>query len=193
MAIKMKTKNLKVLVEVSGRHVHLSQADIEKLFGKEHRLIKMKQLSQPCEFACQETVIIETNGEKIGNVRVVGPADKRSQVEISRTDARFLKIKPKIKTNADKGDIKIKIKGARGDIKVPVIIKQRHLHCSAEEARKLRLKNVQKIKVRISGKRALVFDNVIVRADKCYKLAVHLDTDEGNAAGIDGQGEGEIV
>jgi propanediol utilization protein len=186
-------KRMKVLVEVSARHVHLSQADVERLFGKGHRLIKMKQLSQPCEFACQETVVIEANGRKIGNVRVIGPADKRNQVELSKTDARFLKIEPKIKTNADKGDIKIKIKGAKGDVKVPVIIKQRHLHCSAEDAKKLRLKNVQKIKVRISGKRALVFDNVVVRADKCYKLAVHLDTDEGNAAGIEGNAEGEIV
>jgi putative phosphotransacetylase len=192
MAIKM---NKKVLVEVSGRHVHLSQADIERLFGKGHKLRMIKKLSQASDFAAEETVTIMANGRGLGHVRVIGPARKATQVELARTDARFLKINPPLSvSNNLKGAAEIKIKGGAGEITIKAaIIAARHLHCSAEEAKKLRLKNGEKIKIRVAGKRALIFENVVVRTGKGFELAVHLDTDEGNAAGIDGQSKGEIV
>jgi putative phosphotransacetylase len=184
----------KVMVEVSARHVHLSQKDVEKLFGKGHELKLMRELSQPSDWAAKERVKINNKGREIKNVRVIGPLRKKSCLEISETDARFLRTpKLNVKIASDEKDYKILVIGQKGKVKVPVIIKQRHLHASVDEAKKLGLKNNERIKVKIKGRRALIFDNVVVRTHPAYRLAVHLDTDEGNAAGIDGEGEGQII
>lgn len=188
----MKTR---VLVEISARHVHLSQQDIDKLFGKGYKIKMMKKLLQHSDFAAEEVVDVVNERKTIRNVRVIGPLRNKRNVELAMTDAYFLKIKPlpKVCIHADKDAPSVEIIGPKGKTEIPVIIKQRHLHASDKEAEKLGLHAGDAVKVRAGKERAVVFENVIVRVDPGYKLAVHLDTDEGNAAGISGSGEGEIL
>lgn len=187
---------MKILTEISARHVHLSEKDFEKLFGKNKNLEKIKSLSQPGEFASEKKVILFNQGKKIEDVRVLGPLRKNSQAEISITDAYNLSLNPipKIKVSGDLADTtKILIKGSKSSVKIPCIIAQRHLHCSDKEAKELKLKNNQKVSVKIKGIREIVFSNIAVRVSKNYRLSLHLDTDEGNAAGIKGKTFGEII
>lgn len=186
---------MKIPVEISARHVHLSKKDFEKLFGKDKKLKPVKNLSQEGEFASEEIVQI-TNGKEKLNARILGPFRKNSQAEISLTDAHQLKLKqvPKLRISGDLDNTtKIIIRNKNKKTKIPCIIALRHLHCSEEEAKKLKIKNNQIIKVKISGKRGLIFDGIVVRTNPKYRLSVHLDTDEGNAAGISGKTFGEIV
>ncbi len=188
--------NKKVLIEISARHIHLSQKDLEKLFGKGYRLKKMKMLSQPGEFAAKETLNIQAGSRKILGVRILGPARKETQVELSRTDAIYLKLNPPVRISGDlkktPGIILIspkkKIKIKRG-----VIIAQRHIHCQTKEAEKLGLKNGTVVSVRVKGERAITFHNVKIRTNKNFRLYMQVDTDEGNAAGIRIKGKGEII
>lgn len=189
----MKTK---ILVEVSARHIHLSKADFKKLFGRGKNLVLYKKLSQPGEFASGEKVTLINAGRKIKEVRILGPFRKSSQVEISLTDSYNLKLNPlpKIRVSGDIGNTtSILVKGKKSSIKLPCIIAQRHLHLSPQQARKLRLKNNQKVSMKTKGTREITFHNIIVRISENYRLALHLDTDEGNSAGIIGKSFGEIV
>lgn len=186
---------MKIPVEVSARHVHLSLEDLERLFGKEYSLRKVKDLSQSGEFASKEKVDL-INGKKILSARVLGPPRGKTQVELSLTDARklgILKIPVVLSGKLNKAAF-ITIKGPKGKIKVrAAIIAQRHLHCSPLEAKKLGVKNNSRIKVRVAGTRSIIFENVIVRISEKYKLALHLDTDEGNAAGIIEKTWGKLI
>jgi len=185
----------KVLVEVSARHVHLSKEDVEKLFGKGHELKFWKKLSEHSDFAAEEVVDVVNERKTIGNVRVIGPVRDKRDVELAMTDAYFLKIKPmpKVCIHADENAPSVEIIGPKGKVEIPAIIKQRHLHASDKDAEKLGLQPGDVVKIRVGKERAVVFENVLVRVDPLYRLAVHLDTDEGNAAGISGSGEGEII
>lgn len=186
----------KIPIEVSARHVHLSKEDFEKLFGKRKKLKRLKDLSQPGEFASEETVTLINDKKEIGNVRVLGPFRENSQVEISLTDAYSLKLNPipKIRISGDLDNaVLIAVKGEKSLVAIPCIIAQRHLHCSLEEAKKLKLKNKEKISIKVEGIRETTFHNVAVRTSDKFRLAVHLDTDEGNSAGITGKTFGEIV
>jgi putative phosphotransacetylase len=186
----------KILVEVSARHIHLSKKDFEKLFGANARLIPIKMLSQPGEFASESKTTILNGKRKIENVRVLGPFRKKSQAEIALTDAYNLNLKPlpRIKVSGDLGNTtKILVKGTKSSLKIPCIIAQRHLHCSNKEAKNLKLRNNQRISVEVKGIRKIIFHNVIVRISKDYSLSLHLDTDEGNAAGISGRTFGKII
>jgi acetate kinase len=190
---KKKEKGIKVMIEVSARHCHLSQEEIDRLFGKDYQLKKLKDLSQLSDFAAEETVTIENKGKKFENVRVIGPARTRSYVEISRTDARFLGMETLLKVHGDEQCGVITVIGPKARINMCIITKHRHLHISDKEAKELDLKEGQLIKVKIGGERAVIFENVVVRIHPKYRMAVHLDTDEGNAAGIFGVGEGELI
>lgn len=188
---------MRILVEVSARHVHLSKKDMEKLFGQGYTLKVMKRLSQPGQFAAKETVSLIKGQKVMEGVRVIGPAREKTQIELTRTDAFNLdlgKVPLRISGNL-RGTPGLRIKGRKKTIlkKQGVIIAKRHLHCSAEEARKRGLKNGEKVKVKIKGKRGLVFDKVVVRIDKDYRLAMQIDTDEGNAAGINQKTWGELL
>jgi propanediol utilization protein len=186
---------MKIPIEISARHVHLSEKDFEKLFRKSSKLHPIKNLSQEGEFASKEIVEIVNRKEKL-NVRILGPFRKDSQAELALTDAIKLKLNPipKIKVSGDLANTtKVLIKNKNKSIRIPCIIAQRHLHCSETEAKKLKLKNNQIVKIKILGKRGLVFDNIIVRTNPKFRLSVHLDTDEGNSAGISGKTFGEIV
>ena len=186
---------MKIPVEISARHVHLSEKDFEKLFGKNDKLIPAKNLSQPGEFASDKFVDLINENKKIENVRILGPFRKQSQAEISMTDAYGLRLNPlpKIKVSGDLADTtNILIKGKKSSVKIPCIIAQRHIHLSEIEAKKLKIKNNQKISIKIKGIREITFHNIIARISEKYKLSVHLDTDEGNSAGIFGKMFGEI-
>ncbi len=189
---------MKIPVEISARHVHLSKKDFENLFGKNKKLIPEKKLSQPGEFASKSRLTISNPelGIEIKDVRVLGPLRENSQAELSLTDAYNLKLNaiPKIKVSGDIANtIKISVKNNNSSINIPCIIAKRHLHCSLKDAEKLRLKNNQEVSVRIAGERGVTFHNIIVRISEEFKLALHLDTDEGNSAGISKETFGELI
>ncbi|MCL5794869.1 MAG: phosphate propanoyltransferase [Patescibacteria group bacterium] len=188
----------KVNIEISARHVHLSQNDLEVLFGSGYKLAVYKNLSQPGQFSSQETVDIKSRNNTIEKIRIVGPIREQTQVELSLTDCRLLKIDAPIlvsgNLNNSVGDIIIV--GPHGTIKLKkgVIVAQRHLHIEPDKAKTLNIQNGDLIAIKINGQRSLIFNNVAVRSRKDIdKFVVHLDTDEANAAGIDGENTGEII
>jgi putative phosphotransacetylase len=186
---------MKIPVEVSARHIHLSKKDLETLFGEGYQLNKIKQLSQPEEFVCEETVKIEFGSKAFERVRIVGPLRGETQVEVSLTDVVGSEVNPPIKLSGDLEDsFPVILVGPNGSVELQkgLIIAKRHIHCATIEAEKLGLKNNEVVSVKIDGERGLVFDNVIVRVNDNYKLSMHIDTDEGNSAGINKIGEGLI-
>lgn len=187
---------VKIPVEISARHLHLCQKDLETLFGKGHRLTKKRGLTQPDEFAAEETVSLRFGDREIYQVRIVSPLRPQTQLEISLTDAYNLGMRSVIRPSGDlKGTPGILLIGSEGEValKRGVIVAWRHLHTSPEEAARLGIKNKKTVSIRVEGKRAIVFHNIKVRIGKNYKLSVHLDTDEGNAAGIVGKTFGELI
>lgn len=186
---------MKVPIEISARHVHLTKEAFEILFGREAKLTIRNQLSQPGTFAAEERIALKTEKEEIPNVRILGPLRKYSQVEISKTDARHLGISPPIRDTHElelAGTPGICLIGPIGHIKLTqgVIIPWRHIHISPLEAAEAGLKDGDLVKVDIdSDPRSVIFENVLVRIAPNYKLAMHIDTDEANAAGIE---EGEV-
>lgn len=178
----------KVPIEISARHIHLSQKDLETLFGPNYKLKVKNSISQPNQFASQETLNLINQDKKIENVRIVGPIRSASQVEIAKTDAIKLGLQPPIRVSGNiTGSPGITLENPINKKKLKlqegVIIAQRHLHASEKEAKSLNLKNNQLISIKVSGERALVFNQVIVRAGKEHRLSFQLDTDESNAAG----------
>jgi len=189
-------KNIKIPVEVSARHCHLSKEDLEKLFGVGYELKKLRQLFEPSDFACQEQVSIQIGSKKIEKIRIIGPLRAQTQVEISLSDAIGSGLMPPIRLSGDlKGSLPVILEGPAGkvELKEGLIVAQRHLHCATDEAKKYKLKTGDIISVKIEGARSVVFENIIVRVKDNYKLCLHLDTDEGNAAGINRIGEGIII
>lgn len=187
---------IKIPVEVSARHVHLCQKDLETLFGAGYELKKIKQLSQPSDFACEETVNIKNGANIIEGVRVVGPVRENTQVEISKTDAFELGINPPVRLSGDLANSAgITLVGPAGSASLEkgLIIAKRHIHCATSEAKKFKLKNGAEVSVEIKGERSVIFEKVIVRVRDDYKLCMHIDTDEGNSAGINKIGEGKII
>jgi len=194
----MKEKILKkaIPIQVSARHVHLCPKDLAALFGKGHRLKKLKNLYQPGEFTTEGILKVKGNSGKSLNFRVLGPNRKKTQIEISKTDAILLGIRSLIRDSADlKGTPGAVLTGPRGEIKLKqgVINSWRHIHCNLQEAKGLGLKDGALISVRVNGLCAVTFHNVKVRVEKKSRLCLHLDTDEGNAANIQAEGSGEII
>ena len=186
-----------VLVEVSARHLHLSKKDFKSLFGIEGKLDKVRELSQPGEFASDKTITLKTENNIIENVRIIGPFRDQTQVEISQTDAYFLGINPPIRKS---GDIinseKCILIGPKGEVDLPegVIIAQRHLHLDSKTAQENNLKDGNFISIKVdSENRTITFHQVVVRVSKNYMPAFHVDTDEGNAAGIDRTSQGVVI
>ncbi len=174
-----------VPVGVSNRHIHLSMADIETLFGFGYALQKYSPLSQPGQFAAVETVTLQGPKGKLGKVRVLGPARPETQVEISVTDSFALGIKPPVRMSGDlKGTPGILVIGPKGSVQLSsgVMIASRHMHISAEEAKVFGLKNGDIVKLRATGKRGIVFENVLVRSGNDHEIEAHFDVDEANAA-----------
>lgn len=188
--------NKKVKVEISAHHIHFNKEDFEKLFGVGAELTIKKKLSQPGMFAANETVDIKDDVFEMKHVRIVGPIRNYTQIEITETEARNFKINPPLRLSGNIKDTPgITVIGPKGkvDIKEGVIVAKRHIHMTPEEAVEINIKNGDSLKVKVEGTRGLVFDNVIARVDKTYAWAVHIDTDEGNAAGMTSCGDGEAI
>lgn len=187
-----------VLVEISARHVHVSQADLETLFGKGYELTVKKMLSQPGQFACEERVrVIGPKGE-FPRVSILGPVRKDTQVELSLTDARSIGVTAPVRESGDvKGSGTCKLVGPAGEVENPygVIAAKRHIHATTKDAEELGIQNGQIVSVEIptSNERNLVFGDVVCRVSDNYALAMHIDTDEANAAGMAPNTMGTII
>lgn len=174
-------------IAMSNKHIHLSQEDLYKLFGEGYELTKKKDLSQPGQYAAEEKVDIVGPKGTLSGVRVLGPVRKATQIEISISDGFKLGINAPIKNSGDlKGTPGAKIVGPKGEIEIKegVIVAARHIHMSAEEAKEFGVKDRDIVKVRTRGIRGLVFENVLVRSGDGHKLEMHVDIEEGNAAGV---------
>ena len=187
----------KSIVEVSARHIHLCREHLDQLFGKNYQLKNIKDLSQPGMFAAEETLVVQTAGNKFDKVRIVGPLRSQTQVEISKSDAFYLGINPPVKESGDLvGSEKCKLIGPRASVDLTrgAIIAQRHLHLDLPTAKKYNLKNGELVCVKVgSKKRKTTFCQVVVRISANFKPAIHLDTDEGNAAGIKKEFKGIVL
>ncbi|UCV12702.1 acetate/propionate family kinase [Dechloromonas denitrificans] len=179
--------DLPIPVEISAHHVHLSQADVEKLFGPGHQLTPKHELSQPGQYACAEQVHLVGPKGRIANVRVLGPTRKETQVEIAMTEQFKVGIQPPIRQSGDLVNTPgITLEGPYGSstIERGVICAQRHIHMSPEDAMRFRVRDNYVVRVRVEGERELIFGDVVVRVNPAFRLAMHIDTDEGNAANI---------
>ena len=181
------TEKKMIPAALSNRHLHLSQEHIEQLFGKNYNLCSLKDLSQPGQFACEEKVdMIGPKGE-IKGIRVLGPARPQTQIEVSVSDSFILGVKPPVRDSGDiEGSPGVTLRGPVGEVQLDkgVIIAARHIHMHTADAEKYMVEDKQRVKVRTSGERALIFENVLVRVNPKYALEMHLDTDEGNAANL---------
>jgi len=187
---------IKVPVGISNRHLHLSISDLAALFGKDHQLKPTKDLSQPGQFACEETVTLIGAKGVIPKVRILGPVRSASQVEISKTDSFVLGINPPVRDSGSiSGTPGITIEGPAGriELKEGVIIAQRHLHLHSDEAAQFGLKDQELITVKFEGARETTFGRVLVRVNPNYKLDLHVYTDEANAAGLANGDVGIVV
>ncbi len=175
-----------IVVGVSNRHVHLSQEDLERLFGKGYKLTPTKDLGQPGQFACEERVDLIGPKGIIENVRILGPVRKNSQVEISRTDSFKLGVEAPVRDSGDvEGTPGIKIKGPKGEIELEkgVMIAKRHIHMLPTQAEHYGVKDKDLVSVYCDKEgRRLIFQDVLVRVSEKYALEFHVDTDEANAA-----------
>ena len=188
--------NKKIKSEVSARHIHLKKSDFEKLFGGGIELTVMKELSQPGMFAANETVSIKNDNFQIDNLRIVGPLRDYTQIELSKTEARKFKIDPPLRRSGDiKNSSGITIIGPKGETEISegVIIAKRHIHMTPKDAEEINAKDGDLLKVKTAGERGLIFENVVARVDENFSLAMHIDTDEGNAGGVERRGEGEVM
>lgn len=186
----------KIIVETSARHIHLTDEHIEVLFGKGKTLTVRNELSQPGQFASLERVDLVGSKNTIKNVLILGPARKATQVEISLTDARNLGVNPPVKESGNiKGSAGIKIVGPAGEVIIEegVIAAKRHAHLTPEIAEAWNVKNSEIVMLKVNTDRGLIFDEVVVRVSPKFAPAVHIDTDEANAAGCSGEVFGEII
>jgi putative phosphotransacetylase len=183
-------------VEASARHVHLCKADAEALFGKGIGPAPVRALSQRGEFLCEERVAIVGGRRAFQNVAVLGPLREHSQVELSLTDGVALGVKLPVRDSGDvMGSPGILLRSAKGEVSLPYgcIAARRHLHASPREAELLGLNDKQIVSIEVFGSRRVVFCDVLVRVKDSFRLKVHLDMDEVNAAGIDGFAIGRLV
>jgi acetate kinase len=180
-------KNEPFLLEVSAHHIHLSQEHVEALFGEGHQLTWHSDLSQPGQFASKEILTLVGPKGKIERIRVLGPTRKETQIEISMTEQFSLGIHPPIRESGDlEGTPGCILEGPNGSVKIEkgIICALRHIHMTPEDALRYGLKDKSVVRVRVKGNRELIFGDVLVRVNPNYKLAMHIDTDEANAANL---------
>ncbi len=185
-----------VPIGVSARHIHLSQEHVAQLFGENYQLTPFKELSQTGQFAANEVVTIKGPKNLIKKVRILGPARGNTQIEISRTDAFTLGIQAPLRQSGNiKGTPGATIIGPFGEVIIQegVIIAARHIHFHTQDAKKWDILDQQQLKVRLTGERPLVFEDVLARVSDQFILDMHIDTDEGNAAGVKTGDFAEII
>ena len=185
-----------VMVEISARHVHVTKEDLEILYGKGYELTPKKDLSQPGQFLCEEKVTIVGEKSQL-KASILGPVRPATQVEISLTDARSIGAVAPIRESGDiKGSGKCKIVGPNGEIEIEegVIAAKRHIHMTPADAAAYNVTDKEIVSVRLdTDGRALTFDDVVVRVSDNFFLAMHIDTDESNAAGFTPATKGIII
>ena len=188
---------MKFIVETSARHVHVTQEDLEVLFGKGYQLTKKKDLSQPGQYASNEKVTI-VGPKKEMTASILGPVRSASQVEISLTDARTLGIAAPVRESGDiAGSGACKLVGPCGEVELSegVIVAKRHIHMTPADAAEFGVENGQIVEVKVVTEtgRNLTFGDTVIRVSEKYALAMHIDTDESNAGALSGTVFGEIV
>ncbi len=186
-----------VPVGISNRHIHLSAADVETLFGKGYELQPMKELSQPGQFACKEQLtIIGPSMRAIEKVRVLGPVRKATQVEISRTDSYTLKVKAPVRESGSiAGSAPVTIVGPKGVVHIEegCIIANRHIHMSPEDGIAFGVKDGEYVDVEADGERRVKWYDVQVRVHPQFRLEMHVDTDDANAVGLPCGGKVRVI
>ncbi len=185
------------IVETSARHVHLSEADFKVLFGENATLTKKKDLSQPGQYACEERVIVKGTKKDLPGVSILGPFRKESQVELSATDARSIGLGIAVRESGVlDGTPGCTLVGPAGEVTLEkgVIVAKRHIHATVADAKELGVVDKEIVSVKVNTpERSLIFGDVVVRVNDSYALAMHIDTDESNAAGMVPGVMGEIV
>lgn len=190
------TERKQVPIGVSARHIHLSKEHLGILFGEGAALTEFKPLSQPGQYAANETVAVHGPKGSFATVRILGPVRKETQLEVSRTDAFALGLKPPVRESGNiEGTPGVRIVGPAGEVTVDkgVIVAARHIHFHTSDAEKWGIADKQLLRVRVGGERGVVFEQVLARVHEQYALDMHIDTDEGNAAGIGTGDFGEII
>jgi len=178
----------KISIEISNKHLHLTKKDYEKLFNEPIEV--EKQLSVEGEFASKQKV----NVDGLGLIRILGPFREKSQLELSLTDARKIKQNLKLRHSGNlEGTSKVLINTELGEVLVSSIIAKRHMHVSKEFAIENDLSNNDLVSVKVEGERGIIFNNVLVKIYSGFSSVLHLDTDEGNAAGISEKGIGILI
>jgi putative phosphotransacetylase len=196
VVLKALNNSKMVPIAASNRHIHLSPDHVERLFGRGYKLTKLKDLSQPGQFAAKETVTLIGPKGKIPNVRVLGPARGKTQVEVSLYDGFTLGVTPPIRSSGEmQGSEAITIQGPRGQIFIEegLICAARHIHMNTTDSEVFGLKHGDVVQVKIDGERGIIFSGVLIRVSPKYKLEMHIDLDEANAANIKNGQFGEII
>jgi putative phosphotransacetylase len=186
----------KVGVGISNKHVHLSEADLAALFGAGHKLTLKKELKQPGQFAAEELVDVVGPKGTLKGIRVLGPTRRESQVELAMTDARVIGLSlPVRESGVLDGSPGVKLIGPKGEIELTkgAIIALRHIHLSTSEAKDANVKDKDRVTVKTFGSRPLIFEDVLVRSGDIHLSEMHVDTDEGNAAGLKNDDLVEII
>ena len=187
----------RILVETSARHVHLTEEDLDVLLGKGNKLTVKKMLSQPGQFASNERISLVGPKNTINNVLILGPTRKATQVEISLTDARTLGVTAPVRESGDiEGTCGIKLVGPAGELEIKegVIAAKRHIHLDPKSAEELGVEDKQIVSAKIDTEgRSLIFGDVVIRVSEKFAPAMHIDTDEANAAGCAGEVYCEII
>jgi putative phosphotransacetylase len=185
-----------VPIGVSARHIHLAPEHIHMLFGQGYELKTLKPLSQPGQFAAEETVAVVGPKGRFDKVRILGPARGSTQLEISRTDAFALGIDAPVRLSGSiEGTPGIQIVGPQGEVTVDkgVIVASRHLHLHTKDASRMDIQDKQVVSVKTEGERSVIFANVICRVSDSFALDMHIDTDEANGAGVKNGDNGTIL
>jgi putative phosphotransacetylase len=187
----------RVLINLSNRHIHVSKGDLEILFGKGHQLTKTKDLKQPGQFACAETVTIKGPKGPFEGVRILGPERKETQCEILASDQFKLGVPgcPTRESGKLDGSCAMEIIGPAGSVKKAqgLIIAKRHIHFDLEAAKRFDVVDNELVSLKVEGERGAIFSNVICRVNASYALECHLDFDEGNAVGIGSGSYGTVI
>lgn len=180
----MKTK---LPIALSNKHIHVSQKDLEILFGVGYELTKMKDLSQPGQYACNEKVDVVGPKGTLKGVRILGPVRPDTQIEVSIADAFSLGVQPIVRNSGELSETPgVKVVGPKGEVELEkgVIVAARHIHMHTSDGEEYGVKDKDIVSIRVPGPRGLVFDNVLVRVHPTYALEMHVDLEEGNASGV---------
>ncbi|MCX7918140.1 MAG: phosphate propanoyltransferase [bacterium] len=187
---------LRIPIGVSVRHIHISREHLDILYGSGYTLTKRNELSQPGQFAAKEVVtLVGPKLRALPEVRILGPERDQTQVELARTDAIPLGIDPPVAESVKvKGGAAVTIIGPKGSVHINAVIRSiRHIHMHPDDAKRFGVKDRDVVRVRIPGETGVVFDNVLIRVSPNFRLELHLDTDDANAAGVHCNSVAEII